>query len=249
MATSLAPALAGAGHEIVQVYSRTLAAAAILAERVGAQPLNDLKQVVHDADVYIVCVRDAVLPLVASELCADRRQAVYLHTAGSMSMDVFGADVPHRGVIYPMQTFSKERLVDFAKLPLFIEGSDELAVQTARQIAESLGDNVHSLSGEGRKSLHLAAVFACNFVNHCYQLAAEVLEREHIPFSVMLPLVDETARKVATLSPREAQTGPAVRNDANVMEAHAAMLSDHPLAQQLYKLMSRSIHETAERKQ
>jgi predicted short-subunit dehydrogenase-like oxidoreductase (DUF2520 family) len=160
-------------------------------------------------------------------------------------MQVFDGLAAHYGVFYPMQTFSKERALDFSRIPIFLEGSDPVALGVARTLAESVSRQVVELSGEGRRRLHLAAVFACNFANHCYELASEVLQEQGLPFSVMQALVDETAAKVSELSPRQAQTGPAVRYDQNVMEAQLSLLADRPLAQQIYRLMSKSIHETA----
>lgn len=200
---------------------------------------------VGDADVYVVAVKDAVLADVVRQLCKGRAARVFLHTAGSMPMQVFDGLAAHYGVFYPMQTFSKERSLDFSRIPIFLEGSDPVALGVARTLAESVSRQVVELSGEGRRRLHLAAVFACNFANHCYELASEVLQEQGLPFSVMQALVDETAAKVSELSPRQAQTGPAVRYDQNVMEAQLSLLADRPLAQQIYRLMSKSIHETA----
>jgi predicted short-subunit dehydrogenase-like oxidoreductase (DUF2520 family) len=244
LAWHLVQALSGAGHEVVQVYSRTEESAAALAAKVGAQPVCRMDDV-GDADVYVVAVKDAVLADVVRQLCKGRAARVFLHTAGSMPMQVFDGLAAHYGVFYPMQTFSKERALDFSRIPIFLEGSDPVALGVARTLAESVSRQVVELSGEGRRRLHLAAVFACNFANHCYELASEVLQEQGLPFSVMQALVDETAAKVSELSPRQAQTGPAVRYDQNVMEAQLSLLADRPLAQQIYRLMSKSIHETA----
>ncbi len=244
LAWHLVQALSGAGHEVVQVYSRTEESAAALAAKVGAQPVCRMDDV-GDADVYVVAVKDAVLADVVRQLCKGRAARVFLHTAGSMPMQVFEGLAAHYGVFYPMQTFSKERALDFSRIPIFLEGSDPVALGVARTLAESVSRQVVELSGEGRRRLHLAAVFACNFANHCYELASEVLQEQGLPFSVMQALVDETAAKVSELSPRQAQTGPAVRYDQNVMEAQLSLLADRPLAQQIYRLMSKSIHETA----
>ena len=157
-----------------------------------------------------------------------------------MPMTVFEGYADRYGVLYPMQSFSKERRVDFAGIPVFIEGADPLI----RQLAESISRRVYPLSTADRKYLHLAAVFACNFANHCYALAADVLERHGLPFDVLLPLIDETARKVHELHPLDAQTGPAVRYDENVINMQAALLSD-PAVRELYERLSLSIHQKA----
>ena len=139
--------------------------------------------------------------------------------------------------------FSKQREVKFDEIPFFIEAKTAEDVALLKAIAATLSDHVYEASSEQRKSLHLAAVFICNFTNHMYALAADLLEKYQLPFNVMLPLIDETARKVHELAPRDAQTGPAVRYDKNVIENHLAMLADLPALQEIYKLMSKSIHE------
>ena len=252
LAYSLAPALREAGHDIMQVYSRTLASAQSLAALVGAQPITDLHDVKGGADVYLFAVTDSSLPLLAQQLGALLRQhgaqdaSVFLHTAGSIGMSVFQSCTAHYGVLYPMQTFSKGRRVDLSVVPFFIEGNDPHAVRVSQAIAASVTDKVYALSSEDRKHLHLAAVFACNFANHCYQLSAEILTKHQIPFEVMLPLIDETAAKVRKLPPVQAQTGPAVRYDRGVMQAQLQMLADSPFQARIYELMSQSIHHSHE---
>ena len=239
LATNVGKELSRNGHEIVQVYSRTMESAEMLAKIVDAEAVNDLSAVVKDADVYLVAVKDSVLKTLIPELCKGREKQLFAHTAGSIEMNVFKGYAKHYGVFYPMQTFSMEREVDFREIPLFIEGKDK----RIRELAESISEHVYELSSDDRKYLHLAAVFACNFTNHCYTLAAEVLEKKGLPFDVMLPLVDETARKVHELHPKEAQTGPAIRGDKNVMAAQAALLDSR--MQAIYNLMSENIQEKA----
>ena len=158
-------------------------------------------------------------------------------------MSVFGAEGLH-GVIYPMQTFSKERPVDFSQIPVFIEANTPAALSVARSLAQSVSTRVTELSSDQRRYLHLSAVFACNFANHCYALAAQILEQHGLSFDVMLPLIDETAAKVHTMHPADAQTGPAVRFDENVINAHLQLLDVQPRLQEVYSLLSCSIHQT-----
>lgn len=244
LATNLALALRQKGHRIVAVYSRTMASAVALSDAVGGMPTDSIAALPEEADAFILSVKDTVLTELISRLSEGRASQVFLHTAGSMPLSVFGSH-RHGGVVYPMQTFSKERLVDFSRVPIFIEGSDAVAETMARDIARSVSHDVHRLSSEDRKHLHLAAVFACNFSNHCYALAARILEQHGLPFSVMLPLIDETARKVDTMHPLDAQTGPAIRYDENVIEAQKRLLADEPLMRDIYDLMSKSIHQLA----
>ena len=242
LATQLAQALCAQGHRVTAVYSRTMASARQLAELVGARATDDLYALPHEADAFIIAVKDTALSDLLPHLADGRSQQRFYHTAGSMPLDVFKGTMSHYGVIYPMQTFSKERRVDFARVPLFIEASDDDTLDVARRIAGSVSQRVMVLSSEQRRYLHLAAVFACNFTNHCYALSAEILQRHDIPFDVMLPLIDETAAKVHELQPAQAQTGPAVRYDENVIEAHRQLLADMPDVQSLYTQLSQSIH-------
>ena len=249
LATNLGKALKKAGHDILQVYSRTATSAETLATVLGCPATTDLTAIDNHADVYILSIKDKALREVIAELThsltssgADLAEKVFLHTAGSMPMDVFKDKAPHYGVFYPMQTFSKARETDFSIIPTFIEWNDETAHTLLTTLAQSVTRRVYPLSTADRKYLHLSAVWACNFVNHCYDIAAGILAAHHLPFDVMLPLIDETARKVHSLSPHDAQTGPAVRYDENVIAAQSALLADDPNLQQLYEQLSKSIH-------
>ena len=142
-----------------------------------------------------------------------------------------------------MQSFSKQRAVDFSEVPFFVEADSQDGVSRLKKLAGLLGSKVYEASSEQRKYLHIAAVFASNFTNHMYALAARLLGKNQLSFSALLPLIDETARKVHELSPHEAQTGPALRYDENVINHHLHMLSDEPRLQEVYRLLSRSIHE------
>lgn len=246
LATSLGKALVDAGHDVVQVYSRTMESAKAVADIAGGSPTTDIAAVKADADVYLVAVKDSVLPELVPQLCKGREQRVFLHTAGSMPMDVFKGMALHYGVLYPMQSFSKGNVVDFSEVPCFVEASDDLAMRTATELAGSVSGNVSRLSTDDRRYLHLAAVFACNFANHCYAMAEDILASRGLPFSVMLPLIDETARKVHTMSPLRAQTGPAVRYDENVIRSQSQLLRDNPFMKEIYDRMSLSIHRKAD---
>ena len=228
LATNLEHALLSAGHEVASINSRTL----------EALPL--------EADVYIVAVKDAALADVIRAATKGRESQLFVHTAGSMPMDIFKGLTVHYGVFYPMQTFSKERLVDFNDISVFLETNDAVSMERLKMLSTTLTTHIYELDSDGRKHLHLAAVFACNFVNHCYALSAEVLAAKGLPFSVMLPLVDETAQKVHELAPREAQTGPAVRGDQNVMQMQANMLAGNPAVKQIYEALSNDIQRLAD---
>ena len=243
LATNLAKALYDNGFRIIQVYSRTEESARALAQVVEATYTTDLSSVVTDAQLYIVSLKDAAFVQLLPEIVAGKENALWVHTAGSIPMDVWADKVNRYGVLYPMQTFSKQRVVDFQHIPIFVESNSEADTRFLKAVASVLSKQVYEATSEQRKNLHLAAVFTCNFTNHMYALAADLLEKYNLPFDVMLPLIDETARKVHELTPHEAQTGPAVRYDENVISNHLAMLADSPALQEIYKLMSKSIHE------
>lgn len=242
LATNLAKALYYKGFRIVQVYSRTEDSARTLAQAVEAAYTTDLASVAADAQLYIVALKDAAFVRMLPEIVAGRENALWVHTAGSIPMNVWTGRVERYGVFYPMQTFSRQRMADFRQIPVFVESNSAEDARFLKDIASALSGEVYEATSEQRKSLHLAAVFACNFTNHMYTLAAGLLEKYGLPFEVMLPLIDETARKVHELEPRLAQTGPAVRYDENVIGEHLQMLAGEPQMQELYKLISESIH-------
>jgi len=241
LATNLGKALFRAGHQVVQVWSRTEASASALASQLKCPWTTEVDGVMEGADIFIIAVKDSVLPSLAEALKEGRENQLFVHTAGSMPLDVL--PFKRRGVLYPMQTFSKDKEVDFSVIPCFVESSDESSLASIKKLSYTISDTVYELDSENRKYLHLAAVFCCNFANHCFSLGAALL-KEHgdIPFSVMLPLIDETAAKLYSMSPQEAQTGPAVRWDENVMSKHLQLLSGKPDMQKIYELMSKSIH-------
>ena len=244
LATNLGLALHEAGHDVLAVFSRTMEHARMLAERIGSQPTDDICALPNEAGLFIVSVKDAVLTDVVQQLMQGREEQYFAHTAGSMSLTLFQGMARHYGVFYPMQSFSKERRINFSEVPVFLEASDAQTLTQLKALSATLTPHVYELSTDERRYLHLAAVFACNFANHCYALSAEILQQHGLPFSVMLPLIDETARKVHHLSPLEAQTGPAVRYDLNVISKQQQLLDD-PDMRELYERLSKSIHQHA----
>ena len=244
LGTNLGLALHEAGHDVLAVFSRTMEHARMLAERIGSQPTDDICALPNEADLFIVSVKDAVLTDVVQQLMQGREEQFFAHTAGSMPLELFQGMARHYGVFYPMQSFSKERRINFSEVPVFLEASDAQTLTQLKALSATLTPHVYELSTDERRYLHLAAVFACNFANHCYALSAEILQQHGLPFSVMLPLIDETARKVHHLSPLEAQTGPAVRYDLNVISKQQQLLDD-PDMRELYERLSKSIHQHA----
>lgn len=245
VATQLGTALASAGHETLQVYSRTAVSAASLAARLGCACTTDVEQIMPGADVYLFSVKDSVLEELVARVAPRVGDGLCLHTAGSMPLSVFTGRAVRYGVLYPMQTFSRNRAVDFRDIPCFVEASDAVTLEQVKALAGTVSGRVVEMDSARRRYLHLAAVFACNFTNHCYAMAERILAAQDIPFDVMLPLVDETARKVHELPPHDAQTGPAVRFDENVMARHLELLDGTPEYADIYRMMSEGIHREA----
>ena len=270
LATNLSLALKAAGEEIIQIFSRTQENAQALADKLHCASCTSINEIRTDADVYIFSVKDDALPSLIEQLAVKlsgrhiledtqsstslstgeggERGPILLHTAGSVPMSVFPETMHYElctmnyGVLYPMQTFSKDRSVNFREIPCFVEASDNNTLGAIKTLASKISDHVLEMSSEKRRKLHLAAVFACNMTNHCYRLAEKVLEEEGIDFSLYLPLIQETANKVKELSPRKAQTGPMVRYDKTIMDAQIALINDER-TRQIYRLMADSIHE------
>lgn len=249
VATHLALALQQADYALRSIYSRQLANARALTARLGLseEVATDNATTLPEADFFLFSVKDDALPALIRQVTQRHGQseALFVHTAGSVSLSIFDGLARHRAVLYPMQTFSKERALDFRRIPLFIEGSGEAESAAVERLARSLSERVTPLSSEGRKSLHLAAVFACNFANHCFTLGYRQMERAGLDPTLLLPLIDETVAKVHTLHPREAQTGPAVRDDRAVMDAQRAALDAFPTERAAYEILSQSIHQTS----
>lgn len=201
-----------------------------------------LDAIPQNADVYIYAVRDEALAEVVAQVHVPER-ALHLHTSGTMPMSVFGEDKPHAGIFYPFQTFSKAHLIeDFSTVPIFFEARGIDDVSAVYSLALTITSHVYEANQHDRERLHVAGVFANNFSNLMYTLAADILRDTHIPFSALLPLIDETAAKVHTLSPHDAQTGPARRGDENVMQHHLSLLTTAD-QRELYRLLSALIQK------
>ena len=239
MATAIAYALKEGGNTPVAVWSRTLESAAMLGDRVGCAFTDDLASL-PAADIVIISVADSALRDVAAAVAQRYPDALLLHTAGSIPMDVLReAGATRYGVLYPMQTVNKNNVTSLRNITTFIEGCDDTVTAQIEKIALLVSEKVVYATSEQRCSLHVAAVFACNFPNAVYNMAYELMQRNGLPFDAMLPLIDEAARKVHRMTPLEAQTGPARRADNNVMNAHKAML-DSELAN-VYETLSNYI--------
>lgn len=241
VATQLGLALKKSKHTIIQVYSKHKSSASNLAKSLNCDYTNYSDKINLSADIYIIAVNDDAIAEVVKQLrLADK---IVVHTSGSVEMNILKSSSKNYGVFYPLQTFSKNNKVDFSTIPICLEANNTATLKTLQSIAKSISNNVQIINSEQRKTIHLAAVFACNFTNHLYTISSTILESANLSFDILKPLIEETAKKIKNTSPVETQTGPAVRDDKKTINNHLKMLSDNKEYQQLYKIISKSISD------
>ncbi len=239
VARHLAKAFCEAGLPPVDIYGRNEAAVKELATEVNVPFSTDE---LIDAELYLICTSDRAIAEVSTKIQNPR--AVVAHTSGSLPTNILQGNY-HKAAFYPLQTFSKDRILDYSEIPFFIEAEDPAVGEKLMKMASAISTRVSRADYNQRRHLHLAAVFACNFVNHLYAQAEKICELQQIPFQYLLPLIKETASKVENLLPKNAQTGPAVRNDRNVIEKHESLISDE-MQLKMYRLLTESIYKTYE---
>ena len=221
---------------LVQVYNRDFNKIQYLKGK--SLITNNLFDIV-EADIYFIVVADKAIAEVTAQL--KFKDKLVVHTSGSVALSDLDSHT-RKGVFYLLQSFSKEVAVDFSTIPICIEASNEADLKLLKKLALSLSDKCYAFDSNQRKNLHMAAVFVNNFVNHLYAIGNTICGDNNIPFDVLLPLIEETAKKVAKLHPLDAQTGPAKRNDTATIEKHLALLSKNQ--QEIYTLLSKSIANT-----
>ena len=232
VATHLAMALYQAEVNISQVISRNPESAEKLSELVHAGFTTDWKELDTGADLYILSVPDDVIPeILDKNLWKDK---ILVHTAGSVSLDIFKNYTDFYGVFYPLQTFSKNKEVDFSQIPLCIEANSQGVFNNLEELASKISERIYHVNSEQRQKLHLSAVFACNFTNHLWSISEQLLNEDRLGFEMIKPLIGETYHKAMKQSPYQAQTGPALRNDQNTLKKHEKALEKHPELKKLY---------------
>ena len=241
VATHLAIAFKDAGKEIVQVFSRQLSQAEELASRCSAAAINEIPEINQEVDLIVIAVSDDALVEVVGRLNVG--DALVVHTSGSVSMDVLKPLGENIGVFYPLQTFSKEREIRFNEVPLCLEANSVRNLEWLKTLAISITNQIYFVDSAQRMKLHLAAVFACNFPNFMYSIAEKLLVDNGLSFDLMEPLIIETAEKAKAISPLKAQTGPAFREDQNIINKHIQMLLEHDDFKEIYELLSKKIIE------
>ncbi len=241
VATHLGLALQSKGVVIKQVFSRNPANAESLANKLGTTFVDDIADLDMSADIYIYALKDSALKSVLRKM--DMPDGIHVHTAGSIPMSDFEGYTSRFGVFYPLQSFSIQKEIDFKEIPICIEACSAEVQQILVDLAKLLTDKIYTINSEQRKKLHLAAVFACNFTNYMYDIASQILDDSDIQFEIIQPLIAETANKIKTLSPYDAQTGPAVRFDETTIARHLHMLNKTPEISKIYSLLSKDIHK------
>ncbi|HYW95598.1 MAG TPA: DUF2520 domain-containing protein [Bacteroidales bacterium] len=241
VASHLAGALASAAYRPLQVVGRSTSAAKELADTLDTTYTVSLNEINTQADFYVVAVNDDAIPKVLSGLKINDK--LVFHTSGSTGISVFGNKFTRCGVFYPLQTFSKNRVLDFHEVPLFIESSGPEAYEAMTEIAKNISRYVRPVDSALLEKIHIAAVFACNFTNHMYVIAEDLVNEIQVPFEILLPLIRETFLKLGSGPPASLQTGPAVRGDVKIIEKHRKSLENHPEYQKIYTFVSQNILE------
>jgi predicted short-subunit dehydrogenase-like oxidoreductase (DUF2520 family) len=247
VATHLSLALKKSDINIRTIYSKTTQSAKSLASKIDTNFTTTIENIPKDADLYIIAVKDEVIIDIIRKLQIENGAVV--HTAGSVSMNLFQDIYSTYGVFYPLQTFSVNEDVDFSEIPIFIEANNQKLEDDLLVLAKSISNSVQVMSSEKRTFLHLAAVFACNFSNHMYSVASEIIDKADVSFDVLKPLIKETTRKAIAGNPLKTQTGPALRNDQYVIQKHIEMLKDNDDYEKIYRFVSDSIYKLKQKKE
>lgn len=245
LATRLAPELENAGHRIVEVCSRNPKnAKSLIAKLYNAAIKYDYDFTQSVAEIIIIAVSDDAIEEVAKEVALNESM-ILVHTSGTRSLDLLSyAAADHKGVFYPLQTFSKTKRVEFDHIPILLEASDDKTMRVLQNLAGSISKKTVPLNSEQRKAVHVAAVFSCNLVNHLFRVAEEILAEKKLTFDLLGPLIVETVNKSLALGPASAQTGPAVREDYETLDAHMEYLKDDLFRSEIYRMISQDIIDT-----
>lgn len=242
VATHLARHFHAAGQRIDCIWSRNLQHARELARATDAAATSELGEVPGDSDFYLLAVPDSAIVSVARQL--KEASGIGMHAAGAVPLGVLGPLFGRSGVIYPLQSISRDRNVSFSRVPILVEGSDQETRAHVRSLAESISGKVLDMDSDQRLVVHLAAVFANNFTNHMVAVARDILEEQGLDLTLLDPLLEETWDKIRSMGAHEAQTGPALRGDRETMEKHLQLLKDDPGWQKIYTFVSHNIqHE------
>ncbi|MEO7175982.1 MAG: DUF2520 domain-containing protein [Saprospiraceae bacterium] len=242
LATVLAKHLIASNIPINWIYSRGGASAKLLANELEIHISESIEDIASAADIIFIAVNDDSIEGVASELRAQNSTALLLHCSGSTSIQALGSKMQRSGIFYPLQSFSKDQAPDFASIPICIDANDNKDLEILISIANQLNCKHYRLDDDARLHVHLAAVFANNFSNALFAISKEILDKNNLPFDILRPLIEETARKIKSQEPLSAQTGPALRGDIEVINRHLQLLESDPNWASIYREMSQIIN-------
>ncbi len=230
--------------ETIQVYSKTLANARKLGEKLGCSFTNDLKKISTEADLYIIAVKDDALVGVCKKLKLPGKMIV--HTSGSTDLNILKKISNKYGVLWPMYSFTgSSNLKPFpASVSFFVESPDKKTEKVLTGIVKDLKGKPYYMNSGQRGKIHMTAVFVNNFPNHLFTIAETLCKEAGVPFSIFFPLAEETFENIKNQSPSMSQTGPANRNDKRILKKHLALLKPHPIYKDIYKVLTKSIIET-----
>ena len=236
VAWHLAKELQKKEQNILQVYNRSIEPAVALSRRLKCEFTTQIEDIDRNADLYILTVKDSVIGEVSA--CLNLKNKLVVHTSGAIDQNT----IKHkrRGVFYPLQTFSKEKKLNFKNIPFCIEASKSEDYDTLMRLATLLSPMVYNIDSHQRKVLHVAAIFACNFSNYMYMISDEILNKENIPLDILHPLIKETASKISKHKPKDVQTGPAIRKDKSTVDAHLNYLKEGN-NYDIYKILTKNI--------
>lgn len=238
VATVLSKLMVAKGHTIVEVVGRELQKALLIATPIGTKAITTINLVSLDADMYIIAVNDDAIVEIAQQLVLNNKLVV--HTAGSINKNVLNQVSDNFGVLWPLQTLRKETLV-IPEIPFVIDASNNASFDKLELFAKSLSKQCFRANDQDRIKLHLSAVVVSNFTNHLYALIENYCEAENLDFKLLLPLIYETIKRLDNDSPKNLQTGPAIRGDFETIETHLELLEKQPSLKLLYKVFSNSI--------
>jgi predicted short-subunit dehydrogenase-like oxidoreductase (DUF2520 family) len=230
----------GTEMELVQVFSSQKTT---VTQLLDFNKITDDWKTLAEADLYIIAVSDDAIATVSEQI--PYKNKLVVHTSGAISLEILASN-NRKGVFYPLQTFSKNKTVDFKIIPICIESQNASDYQLLQKVAQSISDSVFAINSGQRKALHLAAVFVNNFTNHLYKIGNDICIENNLPFEILRPLIQETAEKITQLSPNEAQTGPAIRNDSETINAHLSFLSDEN-QKNIYTILTQSIQNNGKK--
>ena len=238
VATHLGLALKNKNYQIKQVFSRTLENAKILAQSLDAEATNDLLSL-RTVDLIIISIKDNEI----SEIIKKINNSPIVHTSGSVDITVFENNFKQCGVFYPLQTFNKDINLDFSNIPICIETNNKEFEIKLRDLANCISNKVIYMNSEQRKQLHIAAVFSANFSNHMFLIAENILNKAGIRFSILLPLIQQTIKKLEKNKAKDIQTGPARRKDTSIIKDHLSNIKDKDIKEIYHKISASIIKE------